>query len=231
MVEGKAQAAHWWFDGVFGIQCSTNPGALFGIGKGYSFVFAIVSLVALAGILIWLFWFKQAVDRLINFSLGLITGGIIGNFYDRVGLGYKPEYPEEIRDNVRDWILFRWEGGPKLFDPWPNFNIADSLLVVGAALLFFHSIFYGDPNDTAESAESGGSNRRDVGCVAAATEKRHFLAQQAGRPAENQRHALAIQKTDFRPGSRIGRGLCRSSRCLVAGKVTIRSRPMNRTCR
>ena len=139
MFTGRAQDAHWWIDGIFGIQCSTNPGALFGIGKGYSFVFAIISFVAIAGIGIWLFWFKQAHDRWMNFALGLITGGILGNLYDRIGLGYKSEYPIEIKDNVRDWILFRLEGVP-FFDPWPNFNIADSLLVTGAIMLFLHAL-------------------------------------------------------------------------------------------
>ena len=140
MFIGRSQNVPWWVDGIFGIQCSTNPGALFGFGKGYSFVFAIISLVAIAGIGIWLFWFKQAQDRWMNFALGLITGGILGNLYDRIGLGYKSDYPVEIKDNVRDWILFRLEGVP-FFDPWPNFNIADCLLVTGAIMLFLHALF------------------------------------------------------------------------------------------
>ena len=141
MFTGHYQEPHWWIDGVFGIQCSTNPGALFGIGKGYSFVFAMISIVALVGICVWLFWYKQAFDRWMNAALGLISGGILGNMYDRLGLGYKSEYPIEIKDNVRDWILFRLEGVP-FFDPWPNFNIADSLLVVGAIMLFVHTLFF-----------------------------------------------------------------------------------------
>ena len=130
--------AFWWIEGVFGVQPSTNPGALFGMGAGLSFYFAMFSLVAIVGIVVWLFVFRAAHDRWLTFSLGLVSGGILGNMYDRVGLGAKPSYPEEIRDNVRDWILFRLEGVP-FFDPWPNFNIADSVLVVGAAMLFIHS--------------------------------------------------------------------------------------------
>lgn len=128
----------WWIEGVFGVQTSTNPGALFGMGAGLSYVFATFSIVALTGILVWLFLFRAAADRWLTIALGLVSGGIIGNLYDRVGLGWKPEYPEWVRDNVRDWIYFRLEGVP-FFDPWPNFNIADSLLVVGAAMLFVHS--------------------------------------------------------------------------------------------
>ena len=130
--------AFWWIEGVFGVQTSTNPGALFGLGAGFSYVFATFSVIALVGVLCWLFFFRAAVDRWLTVALGLVSGGIIGNLYDRVGLGYKPEFPEHVRDNVRDWILFRLEGVP-FFDPWPNFNIADSLLVVGAAMLFVHS--------------------------------------------------------------------------------------------
>jgi signal peptidase II len=131
--------AFWWIEGVFGVQASTNPGALFGLGAGYSFVFATFSIIALSGIVVWLFCFRAAFDRWLTVALGLVSGGILGNFYDRVGWGAKATYPAHIRDNVRDWILFRLDGVP-FFDPWPNFNIADSVLVVGAAMLFIHSI-------------------------------------------------------------------------------------------
>ena len=73
--------------------------------------------------------------------MGLVTGGIFGNLYDRVGLGFTPGFPEAIRTNVRDWVLFRLEGVP-MFDPWPNFNIADSVLVAGAIMLFIHAFMF-----------------------------------------------------------------------------------------
>jgi signal peptidase II len=145
------QFAHWWYEEILGIQTSTNPGALFGFGKGFSGVFVIFSVVALIAILIWLFVAKAAWDRWLTFSLGLISGGIIGNFYDRIGLGYLPAYPAEIKTNVRDWILFRLEGVP-FFDPWPNFNIADSLLVTGAVMLFIHACFFAAPSESDETA-------------------------------------------------------------------------------
>jgi lipoprotein signal peptidase len=37
---------------------------------------------------------------------------------------------------------------------WPNFNIADSLLVCGAALLFCHAIFYREPQKTETGKQS-----------------------------------------------------------------------------
>ena len=147
--EYSAQEIHFWIDGILGIQCSTNPGALFGIGRGYSWLFAILSFVALGGVMVWLFVFKAAMDRWLTFALGIITGGILGNLYDRLGLGYLPEYPESIRTNVRDWIYFRLEGWPML-DPWPNFNIADSLLVTGAIMLFIHALLFAEDESVAE---------------------------------------------------------------------------------
>lgn len=143
------QAVHWWVDGIFGIQTSTNPGALFGMGSGYSWVFACFAFVALAGILIWLFMLGAAHDRWLTFSLGMISGGILGNAYDRIGLGHLASYPDSVKNNVRDWIYFYLEGVP-FFDPWPNFNIADSLLVCGAIMLFIHAIFYAEPDGKIE---------------------------------------------------------------------------------
>lgn len=134
------QQPRWWIEGIFGLQTATNPGALFGMGSGFSWVFAILSVIAISVIVGWLFLFKGAADQWLTFTLGLITGGILGNLYDRVGLGALPSYPQEIHTNVRDWILFRLEGVP-FFDPWPNFNLADCWLVCGAALLFFHALF------------------------------------------------------------------------------------------
>ncbi len=145
------QQPRWWIDGIFGLQTSTNPGALFGMGSGLSWVFAILSVVAICVIVGWLFIFKGAVDRWLTFTLALITGGILGNLYDRVGLGALPSYPPEIHTNVRDWILFRLEGVP-FFDPWPNFNFADCWLVCGAALLFFHALFLAPEEETSDSS-------------------------------------------------------------------------------
>lgn len=137
------QEPYWLINDVFGFQCSTNPGALFGMGRGYSWLFAIFSVIALAGIGTWLFAFGGLVDRWLTVSLGLISGGILGNLYDRLGLGWQPDFPESIKYNVRDWILFRLKGVP-FFDPWPNFNVADMLLVSGAVLLMLHAFFWMD---------------------------------------------------------------------------------------
>lgn len=130
----------WWLvDGYLGIQTAVNTGALFGLGAGRGTWFAVLAIAALVGILVWLFWFRAAASAWLTVTMGLITGGIIGNLHDRLGLWWQAGYPPQWQSGVRDWILFRVEGLPML-DPWPNFNIADSLLVVGACMLMLHSL-------------------------------------------------------------------------------------------
>jgi signal peptidase II len=158
---GYPQRPHWWAEGIFGIQTSTNPGALFGIGSGYSWLFAGFSVVALLGIIVWVFRFGGFTDRWLTFALGLVSGGIVGNFYDRVGLGFTEGFPEDIRYNVRDWVLFRLEG-VTFFDPWPNFNIADSVLVAGAIMLFVHAFMF-QPDEAQAGNETPTGNETPVG--------------------------------------------------------------------
>lgn len=128
------QMPPWWLiEPYVGIETAVNQGALFGMGQGKGWLFAILSIVALIGICVWLFVFKAAESRWLLIAMGLVTGGIIGNLYDRLGI---PALPGELHGGVRDWILFRYEEYV-----WPNFNIADSLLVVGAVMLGIHSLF------------------------------------------------------------------------------------------
>ena len=160
-VTGGYREPYWLIDSFFGIQCSTNPGALFGLGQGLSWLFASVSVVAIVGLVVWLFVFKAAADLGLTFTLGIISGGILGNFYDRIGLGWQPNYPEEIKTNVRDWIHVYIEGVPGCA-PWPNFNIADSLLVTGAILLFIHALVHKDPVTVSDDAESTNESQQET---------------------------------------------------------------------
>ncbi len=128
----------WWIiDGFFGIETAVNIGAVFGIGAGQGTVFALLSVVAALGIVVWLFRFRAAESLWLTVALGMITGGIIGNLYDRLGMWWQEGYPPAWSSGVRDWIL--WQASTTW--KWPNFNIADSLLVVGAGMLLYHSFF------------------------------------------------------------------------------------------
>lgn len=126
----------WWiWEPYIGIETALNRGALFGIGSGFGPGFAVLSVMAAAGIVVWLFWFQAARDLLLTIALGCVMGGIGGNLYDRLGLWQVPGVPGAFHNAVRDWILFRYKN-----HTWPNFNIADSLLVCGACLLLWHGL-------------------------------------------------------------------------------------------
>ena len=136
---------YWMKENVFGFQTSLNEGALFGLGQGGGTLFIVLSLFAVLAILYWLFYRRAAHDLLITISLGCVLGGTLGNLYDRMGMsGLVWNYANDLHSigtpvyAVRDWIYF------KLIE-WPIFNIADSLLVCGAALLVWHAYWYREP--------------------------------------------------------------------------------------
>jgi signal peptidase II len=132
---------HWLIANVVGLQTSLNEGALFGMGQGNWPLFAGFSLLAIVGILGFLFVHGAAQDAWLTVALGCVTAGILGNLYDRLGLpGLHWYYDSPLHrfgdpvHAVRDWVLVmigRW--------PWPNFNVADSCLVCGAALLLWQA--------------------------------------------------------------------------------------------
>jgi signal peptidase II len=110
--------------GFFHITHVRNPGAAFGMLATSPepvrlFFFIGVTLVAIG--LIFSFYRKLAPgDRFSALSLGLILGGAVGNLLDRLRHG-----------EVVDFLHFRLWGGYT----WPDFNLADSFIVVGVILL------------------------------------------------------------------------------------------------
>jgi signal peptidase II len=134
----------WLWTGHVGVQLSRNMGALFGMGQGKVWLFAALGVGAALAIPIWLFVFRAARDRWLTVALGSIMAGVLGNLYDRLGFSGE-EWPAigstDAVHAVRDWIL--WQANDNW--RWPNFNIADSMLVVGAAVLFLHAAFIQEP--------------------------------------------------------------------------------------
>ena len=128
--------------GFFSLTTSLNEGALFGLGQGWSLGFAALSVVAAIAIIVWLFWARAAHDWALTVALALIMAGIFGNLYDRLGFPGLTWNWEMARIRVgepvyavRDWLLVTI---PVIHREWPVFNIADSMLVCGAGLLFLH---------------------------------------------------------------------------------------------
>ncbi|MDD4877645.1 MAG: signal peptidase II [Candidatus Nanoarchaeia archaeon] len=112
-----------------GIQYAENTGAAFGILQGWNLPLILISIAVLA--FLAYFYFKErhkldktyrakakgSFERSEKTAFILIFAGTLGNLIDRVMLGY-----------VRDFIAI---------GSWPNFNVADSLNVVGVLILVY----------------------------------------------------------------------------------------------
>jgi len=141
--------------GVFVLETNLNEGALFGMGQGMGWLFAAISLAALAGILAMVARPATRASRWLLSALALICGGILGNLYDRLGLpGLVWHAPAERVGQpvyaVRDWIHVMVPG---VID-WPIFNLADSWLVVGAGMLLLASVWAPPPAEQHPSPPS-----------------------------------------------------------------------------
>jgi signal peptidase II len=129
-------------EGFFYITHVRNPGAAFSTFLSIEPRLRLAFFISVSLVAIWIifsFYRKLAPgDRLSSLALGLILGGAAGNLIDRI-----------TRGEVVDFLHFRlWTGYS-----WPDFNFADSFIVVGVALLVLELL-----TTEGESRASGGSN-------------------------------------------------------------------------
>jgi signal peptidase II len=149
---GHARPSIWWlWEPFVGIETAVNTGALFGAGAGWGKLFALLSIAAAIAIPVWLFYFRAATSSWLTVALSCVMAGILGNLYDRLGFWVEPGMPADWSSGVRDWILFRWRHERWT---WPNFNIADSMLVTGALMLLWQA-FRETPPSAKSAANSG----------------------------------------------------------------------------
>lgn len=103
-----------------------NTGIAFGLFQGIPQLFTVTSLVIVAGAVYYYLRHVPETNRWAPVIFGLIVGGALGNVVDRIRRGY-----------VVDWIK-TFEGR------FPLFNLADTAVVIGVALLMLHTFL----NDT-----------------------------------------------------------------------------------
>jgi signal peptidase II len=107
-----------------------NEGAAFSFlanaGGWQRFFFTGISVIATA-VIIYLLK-KHTQNKLFCFGLALILGGALGNLYDRITLGY-----------VVDFLYFYYQQWA-----WPAFNVADSAICVGVAVLLLENFTNGN---------------------------------------------------------------------------------------
>ncbi|MDS4040439.1 MAG: signal peptidase II [Candidatus Competibacter sp.] len=115
----------------FNLMLTYNTGAAFSFLAGAGgwqrwFFLGLGSLVSI-GLIVWLRRLKPG-DKWLAAALALILGGAVGNLIDRAWLGQVIDFIQLYYD--------RWY--------WPAFNIADSAITVGAALLIVESLWSRD---------------------------------------------------------------------------------------
>lgn len=139
LVVALDQASKWWIVAVvvpppgglplapfLNIVLTRNPGISFGmlqlLGAWGPWLLSGLALV----IVVWLFlWQRRAGSRWISTAVGLIAGGALGNVLDRLD-------PRGVIDFI-DVYAGAYH--------WPAFNLADSAITVGVALLIAEALF------------------------------------------------------------------------------------------
>ena len=92
----------------------TNTGAAFGILQEQNAFLVVTTIIGVGAILLY-YWYPPFEHAIMTAAVGMLLGGAIGNLSDRLRLG-----------EVTDFIDF-----PR----YPSFNVADSSIVVGVAVL------------------------------------------------------------------------------------------------
>lgn len=126
-------------DGLLNISITHNSGAAWGMFSDYSaasIIFAVITIVALAAIVLFVI-FRKNESRWLDISLGFIAGGALGNFIDRIALG-----------SVRDFIDLTF---------FANFNVADIAITVGG-IMFVIYFFFLDKDAVFKTKKSDGTN-------------------------------------------------------------------------
>lgn len=114
-----------------------NPGMAFGIDIGGKLFFSVFSIVASAGILIYLYKARNE-NIAFRFALAMILGGAVGNLIDRVFYGWLFSEGPLFYGRVVDFIdadFFNINIFGYHLTRWPVFNIADASVSCGVVLM------------------------------------------------------------------------------------------------
>jgi signal peptidase II len=113
---------------VFSLTFVKNTGVAFGLFPQLGGLFTILSTIVIVGILI----FHRVIagtDLWVYGGLGFVTGGAFGNLLDRLTRHYVVDFID-----VNFWPLREW----------PVFNLADSAIVIGVAVLLLDAFLLGE---------------------------------------------------------------------------------------
>jgi signal peptidase II len=153
------QASKFWATGALGrgevitvipnfwqFRLAHNDGAAWSMFSGHPGKLALFSIAVSVGLSIWAWKLKEG-ERGLRIAMGLILGGAAGNIIDRVWLGH-----------VVDFIQWHWFY--KYF--YPTFNVADSAICVGCALVILGSFRLKSPAEAGAQADTIASEHFDA---------------------------------------------------------------------
>jgi signal peptidase II len=108
--------------GLWDWRLSVNPGSAFGLFSNLTLARWILSIVGVAATVgMFMMLRKSRSDqKILHWAIGLVASGAVGNLIDRVRFG-----------GVTDFISWHYHE-----HPWPTFNVADVVLVIGVGLMF-----------------------------------------------------------------------------------------------
>ena len=110
----------------FNLVLAYNTGIAFSLGatgtRTSSYLFGALAIAIVIGLI---FWLRTQRRTIVHVAGGMVIGGAVGNIIDRF-----------IHPGVVDFLDFHWAG-----NHWPAFNLADSAIVVGVAILLFDGLF------------------------------------------------------------------------------------------
>ncbi len=122
--------------GPFSIHHVQNSGIAFGLFASRTGIVILVTGVAV-GLMLWFFAHSAKRHPVLPVALGLVLGGSVANLIDRVRLGHVTDFLDLVA--------------------WPAFNLADTFIVVGVALLF-GALVLADRPDRIHGSRGGDSS-------------------------------------------------------------------------
>ncbi|MEG6617096.1 signal peptidase II [Peptococcaceae bacterium 1198_IL3148] len=106
-------------ENIFHLTYILNPGAAFGMLANQTTFFIVITVAIIIGMMVFYKHIRRE-GLLVQLALGMIAGGALGNLIDRLRYG-----------KVVDFLDFR---------VWPIFNLADTAIVMGVALVIWQML-------------------------------------------------------------------------------------------
>lgn len=132
--DGHADHVVWTLQFKLGF----NSGMAFSQGTSFGPLIAVVSFCVMIALVVML---GRSESPVIASGVALVLGGAVGNFSDRLFRG-----DAWLRGKVVDFVDFQW---------FPVFNVADSAITIGGAILVIGTLFASESRSEPDHSDGG----------------------------------------------------------------------------